>query len=93
MTTKVVRNDAGSRFEATVDGELCMLAYRLQGGVLAIDHVIVPAVVGGRGIAADLTRTALDAARANGWRVVPNCSYAAAWIQRHPEYQDLLSPV
>jgi len=91
MTTEVVRNDAASRFEAMVDGELCVLAYRLGDGLLVIDHVIVPYAAGGRGIAAELTRTALDAARANGWRVVPNCSYAAAWIERHPEYRDLLN--
>lgn len=91
MTTSVVRNDSESRFEAIVDGCLCVLAYRLHDGVLGIDHVIVPDAVGGRGIAADLTRAALDAARANGWRVVPNCTYAAAWIERHPHYKDLLN--
>jgi len=32
----------------------------------------------------------MEAARAEGWQVVPACSYAAAWVQRHPEYHDLL---
>jgi predicted GNAT family acetyltransferase len=45
--------------------------------------------VGGRGIASALVQAAMDAARAEGWKVVPACSYASVWITRHPEYQDL----
>lgn len=83
-------NQAASRFETTVDGVLCVLDYRFAGGVLTIDHVGVPNAVSGRGIAARLTAAALDAARAAGWRVVPHCSYAAAYIRRHPRYRDLV---
>ena len=41
--------------------------------------------MGGRGIAADLMRAALAAARTAGWTIVPACSYAAAYLQRHPD--------
>lgn len=91
MDAEVVRNEKASRFEATVDGALCTLVYRLHDGVLAIDHVVVPDAVSGRGIAAALTRTALDTARREHWRVVANCSYAAAYIERHPQYRDMLT--
>jgi uncharacterized protein len=91
MDSAIIRNDARSRFEMEVDGELCVLDYRLADGVFTIDHVGVPASVGGRGIAGTLVRTALDDARANGWRVIANCTYAAAWIGRHPAYGDLVS--
>jgi predicted GNAT family acetyltransferase len=43
----------------------------------------VPAPIGGRGIAAELTRAALETAEAAGWTVVPVCSYAAAYMRRH----------
>ncbi|MBO9663978.1 GNAT family N-acetyltransferase [Dokdonella sp.] len=86
----IVRNDALNRFETTVDGVLCVLDYRLRDGVLTITHTGVPDAVGGRGIAATLTRTAFDAARREGWRVVPACSYAAVWLAKHPEYADLV---
>jgi predicted GNAT family acetyltransferase len=49
----------------------------------------VPAEVGGRGIAAELTRVALETARAQGWRVEPLCPYVAAYINRHQEYREL----
>ncbi|KZC43558.1 MULTISPECIES: GNAT family N-acetyltransferase [Rhodanobacter] len=78
------------RFETRVDGELCLLDYTLATGVMTITRTEVPAVVGGRGIAAALVQEALAAARAEGWKVVPACSYAAAWMQRHPAYHDLL---
>ena len=91
MQATILRNEAAQRFETTVDGALCALDYRLQDGVLAIDHVGVPDAVGGRGVAGLLTKHALDAARRERWRVIPNCSYAAAYIQRHPEHTDLVS--
>ena len=80
-----------SRFTATVDGVLCVLDYQLQGSVMTITHTGVPSQVGGRGIAAELTRVALDTARAQGWKVRPQCSYAEVYMRRHPEYNDLLA--
>ena len=67
-----------------------MLDYSLTDAVMTITHTGVPPQVGGRGIAAALVQAAMEAAREEGWRVVPACSYAAAWLQRHPGYQDLL---
>jgi predicted GNAT family acetyltransferase len=57
---------------------------------MTITHTLVPEAIGGRGVAADLTRAALETARANGWKVVPMCSYAVTYLRRHPEYNDLL---
>jgi len=78
------------RFTATVEGYSCVLDYHLNGDVMTITHTGVPTAVGGKGIAAALTRVALDTARQNKWQVVPRCSYAAVYIERHPEYADLM---
>ena len=86
----VVNNLAASRFETTVDGHLCVCQYRLFGKVLMLVHTGVPSALRGRGIAAALVRAALDHARAKGLKVRPDCSYAATYIERHPETQDLL---
>jgi predicted GNAT family acetyltransferase len=77
------------RFETTVDGHDCEIDYELSGGVMTISHTGVPAAVGGRGIAAELTRFALETARTMGWKVVPGCSYAAKYMREHPEVEDL----
>ena len=86
----ITRNEAHSRWEAVVDGHLCVIDYRLDGRILTLPSVRVPVAVEGRGIAAALTRAALDWARAQSLRVVPVCPYVIAWLKRHPEYGDLL---
>lgn len=89
MTPDIRHDRDAHRFETRVDEVPCELDYVLADGVMTITHTRVPKAVGGRGIAAALVRAALDAARAEGWRVVPACSYASAWMQRHPEYDAL----
>ena len=51
----------------------------------------VPEPIAGRGIAGELTRVALRFAREQKYKVVPACSYAEAFLQRHEEYHDLLA--
>ncbi len=91
MPRAIEHNEAQQRFECTEEGHLCVLDYQLGGTLMTITHTGVPEAVGGRGIAADLTRHALDTARSRGWKVRPVCSYAAVYIKRHPEYQDLVA--
>lgn len=86
----IEHNSGEQRFEAVVDNQLCVLEYVLDGDTVSMNHVRVPEAVGGRGIAGELTRQALDWAREENLRVVPNCPYVASWIDRHPEYQDLV---
>lgn len=78
------------RFQAVVDGEACVADYRLEGGVMAITHTEVAPRLEGRGIAGALVQALLDHAQANGLKVRPLCSYARAYMQRHPETGALL---
>lgn len=82
-------NQEKSRFEATVENQLCVLEFSLDDNVISMNHVRVPEPVGGRGIAGTLTRHALDHAANRGWWVVANCPYVKKWIERHPEYHYL----
>ena len=87
----VIEHDAAaSRFQTVIDGQRAVLDYELDHGAMVITHTGVPEAIGGRGIAAALTRFALDHARAAGWKVVPACAYAATFMKRHGEYADLL---
>jgi predicted GNAT family acetyltransferase len=79
-----------SRFAADVDGVEAALEYRMEGSCMVITHTHVPEPVGGRGIAGALTRAAFEHARVQDLHVRPACSYAAGWVDRHPEYGDLL---
>ena len=87
----VQHNEAQSRFEVTVDGERCVADYRLRDGTLQLTHTEVPPALEGRGIAGALIRAALEHARASGLKVDPQCAYAASYMRRHPETQDLLA--
>ncbi len=85
-----VRHDAGAaRFATSVDGQQAHLDYRLEGEVMTITHTRVPEAISGRGIAGRLVRHALQHARDRQWRVDPVCSYADAWMRRHPEFDAL----
>jgi uncharacterized protein len=88
MTTApilVVHNACASRFETTVDGLLCVAAYRHSPGVVDFHHTGVPQALEGRGIAAALVREALGWAAEEGLAVRPSCSYVRVFIRRHPE--------
>jgi hypothetical protein len=91
--TLPVRHDPlAERFEIEVDGEIAFAAYRRDGATVVLTHTEVPPRAQGRGTAALLVRAALDWARSEGLHVRPLCSYVAAYMQRHPETQDLLAP-
>lgn len=90
ITAPGVAHDAANRrFELVVAGVHCRLDYALAGRRMTIVHTGVPPAVAGRGIAAALLRSALEHARHQGWKVEPQCSYAAAFLRRHPEFDDL----
>lgn len=92
MTQDIHHDTDLPRFSTTVDGHLCVLDYQLDDSVMTITHTGVPTPAAGKGIAAALTKVALDTARQHQWQVVPRCSYAAVYIKRHPEYADLIEP-
>ena len=87
----VTHNQEAHRFEATVNGLRSLITYRRFPDRLVLHHTEVPSPLEGQGLAAKLTRTALDFARANHLRVVPLCPYVSSFLRRYPQYQDLLS--
>jgi hypothetical protein len=87
----VVRdNKAQHRFEMGAGDDTAVAYYNLAPGMITITHTEVPAALRGQGIASRLTRGVLEAARAQGLKVVPRCSFVAAFMSRHPEFNDLL---
>ncbi len=89
--SEVRNNEARSRFELPIEGGVAVAQYQLDGGVLHMTHTIVPQAAEGRGIGSRLVRGALDEARSRGLKVDPICPFVRAYIERHPEYGDLLA--
>ena len=89
-TATVIRHDADDRrFSTIVDGTKAFVEYERVDDVLVVTHTWVPKEIGGRGIAGQLVRAALDFAREQGLKVRPQCTYADAWMRRHPDYEAL----
>jgi hypothetical protein len=87
----VRRNPAASRYEAAIGGHLAIAEYRLEDDRVIFTHTFVPPELRGQGVAEELVRTALDEARREGRRVVPQCSYVALFIRRNPEFRSLMA--
>lgn len=83
-------NEEGGRFEITIGEETAYLEYTRGPHDLALIHTEVPAALGGRGLASRLNRHALEVARTEGLRVSVVCPFAIGFVDRHPEYGDLL---
>lgn len=86
----ISHNEQGKRFETTIDGQTGYISYQERGDKLVYDHTIVPQELGGRGVGSALVKEALNHARENNKKVVPQCSFVASYIDKHPDYQDLL---
>ncbi len=89
MDPDIRDNPARHRYELTVDDATAFVTYRRQDGVITFVHTEVPSSMESRGIGSRLARHVLDAARQDGLRVVPMCPFIAAWMKKHPEYDDL----
>jgi uncharacterized protein len=89
---EVVDAPERSRYLALVDGqEAGFAAYRIRGERVVFTHTEVPAAYEGRGVASALAQGALDDARRRGQQVVLVCPFMTVYVQRHPEYADLIA--
>ena len=84
-------NTAASRYELDIDGETVFANYRRSGDKLTILWVEVPLALRGSGAAGKLMTLLAQQAVASGWRIVPVCGYAAAWLRRSPEFRGLVA--
>ncbi|MEO3937240.1 GNAT family N-acetyltransferase [Dermatophilaceae bacterium Soc4.6] len=93
QTPDVTVHDAleAHRYQATTEGEVAgYAAYRLADGVVTFTHTVVDPAHEGRGVGGALARAALDDARSRGLAVEPLCPFIRSWIDRHPDYADLV---
>jgi len=87
----VTHNEEAHRFEANIGDHRAFITYSRFPGHIVYIHTEVPPPIERQGVAAKLTRVALDFARVHHLRVVPLCPYVSNLIRNHPEYQDLVS--
>lgn len=67
--------------------------YELRDDVMTMIHTEIDGSYQGEGLGSVLARGALDDARSRRLSVVPVCPFVRRYIQRHPEYAELVPPV
>lgn len=87
--SEVRNNEERSRYELVEQGHIAFAAYEIDGEVITFTHTVVPPSLQGMGIASKLILAALTDARDRGLKVRPQCPFVAAYIAKHPEWQDL----
>jgi len=84
-------NKSKSRFELDVEGQTAFANYRVASGVVIITHTETPRSLRGRGVASELVKGALDIIRADGGKVVGACGFVADYLDKHPDYADIVA--
>ncbi len=89
---EIEHNESEQRYEASVDGRPAgFAAYQLTDLLVVFTHTEVDDAFEGQGVGSALARGALDDVRRKGSRkVLPLCPFIKAWIEKHPDYQDLV---
>ncbi len=86
-------DDSAGRYEIREgDAVRGHIDYRADGNTLDMHHTEVDPSQQGRGIGSRLAAGALDDVRSRGMKVVPSCPFIADYIERHPDYTDLIAP-
>jgi len=88
----VVDSFEQSRYEVLLGGELAgVLHYRRDGARVELAHTEIDQAFEGRGLAGRLAAGALEDARRRATPVLVTCPFVAGWLDRHPEYADVLA--
>ena len=87
----VIHNAEKKRFEIQVDSYTAVLAYLLNGNIIVFTHTGVPPELEGRGIGSLLVKTGMQYAKEHNLKVTSLCWFVSGYIERHPEFQDLLA--
>jgi predicted GNAT family acetyltransferase len=87
---RIVHNTERQRYELFEDETLAsVVEYRPAGDRIVFDHTETARTFRGRGLAAVLVEWALNDVRKRRLSVVPQCSFVADFLEKHPEFEDL----
>lgn len=87
---EVIHDTDNRRFKIVSDSHTAVLDYRQDGKTILFLHTGVPPALEGRGLGSKLVKAGLDYARANQLKVQSLCWFVDKYLDRHPEYADLL---
>lgn len=83
---EVIHDEENCLFIINVENDTSFLAYKLENSIIELNTTYTPPKLRGRGIAEKLVKAALQYAKENNLKIIPNCSYVCHYLERHPEY-------
>jgi uncharacterized protein len=83
--SEVIDNRDEDRFELRSGDHVAELTYRLRDGELVLVHTGVPDELEGHGVGGSLVEAAVERARRDGLTIVPRCSFARRWLEKHAD--------
>jgi len=89
-TLNIEHHTDKNRFVVVFEGQMAVMNYEMDGDTIIFTYTGVPAVMEGQGIGSCLVKEGLDYARAHSLKVASRCSFVDSYLERYPEYQDLL---
>lgn len=88
----ITNNKKEFRFEAILEDEKqATLSYRWLKGSMVLLHTVVPAGMRGTGVGSTLVKFVLDYVAEHHLKIIVYCPFVAQYIQRNPEYGELLN--
>ncbi|MBP3419654.1 MAG: N-acetyltransferase [Marinifilaceae bacterium] len=84
MEHSIIHNPEKRCFECHISGHRAFVEYKLQNSTIIITKTYVPKPLEGRGIASEMVQKVAEYGYENGYDIRATCSYAVAWLQRHP---------
>jgi predicted GNAT family acetyltransferase len=92
MAMEIHDDEKAHRFVTTVDGHLAHLDYlKRPDGTLDLVHTEVDPALRGQGVGEAVVRYALDQARSRGGKIIPTCPFVKKFVERHADFQDLVT--
>lgn len=92
VSVLVEDNPARRRFEILVDDSLAGFAsYEQRPAAIVLTHTEIDPRFMDQGVGSTLVRALLEQVRERGERVIVQCSFVAAYLERHPEYAATLT--
>lgn len=92
MANSVVHHSQQQQFTLTRQGHSAELTYeRPTTDLIDFNHTHVAEALRGQGLGEELVRAGLMYAQEHQLRVRASCPFVQAFVQRHPEFQQLLA--
>ena len=79
------------RLEVEEAGHLVFARYSRADGRLIIEHVEADPALRGTGASGRFMEALVAEVRRRGVKITPVCGWAALWLERHPQYGDVLA--